>query len=213
MKLVSGGYFSEQDLMHDRVVIDTQLAWELFGSSDASGMTVIIQGKECLISGVVQPEEDYASKTAYGTMPRIYISYPFYEQNWNLETGYIRCYEAVLPNPVKGFAQTTLTKLLNLKESSSVILKNTDRFSLSGRWETLRNLKKLLTCEVVTYPYWENSARIISYDTAILLLFEIISLIYPIIYLIFLICKIYIQTDKKIKEKIWKRKHHEKSEA
>ena len=208
-KLVSGVYFSEQDVMHDRVIIDTRLAWQLFGSSDASGMTVTMQGEEYLIAGVVQPEEDNASETAYGTIPRMYIPYQLYQKISGEETGKIQCYETVLPNPVKGYARTMLTKALNPDDYGAILLRNTGRWKLSGRWDTLKNLKKLLICETVTYPYWENAARIISYDTAILLLFEIISLIYPVIYLIYLICKAYILLDKHIAEKryAWKNRY------
>ncbi|MBR7085345.1 MAG: ABC transporter permease, partial [Oscillospiraceae bacterium] len=210
LKLVSGVYFSEQDIMQDRVLIDTRLAWQLFGSSDASGMTVTIQGKAYFIAGVIQPEEDYASETAYGTLPRMYIPYQMYQKIAGEETGHIQCYEAVLPNPVKGFARTMLTKILNPDDYSGIFLKNTGRWKLSGRWDTLKNLKKLLICESVTYPYWENAARIISYDTAILLLFEIISLIYPVIYMIYLICKAYCSFNKYIAKKryAWKNHYH-----
>lgn len=201
LKLVSGTYFSEQDVMQDRVVIDTRLAWQLFGSSNASGMTLTLQGEEYLIAGVIQPEEDDASKTAYGTVPRMYIPYQLYQKIWSEGTGQIQCYETVLPNPVKGFARTMLSKALNPDDYGGVLLKNTGRYKLSGRWDTLKNLKKLLICETVTYPYWENAARILSYDTAILLLFEIISLIYPVIYLIYLICKLYLHAQKYIKSK------------
>lgn len=200
-KLVSGTYFSEQDVMQDRVVIDTRLAWQLFGSSDASGMTLTMQGEAYLIAGVIQPEEDDASKTAYGTLPRMYIPYQLYQKIWSEETGQIQCYETVLPNPVKGFARTMLTKALNPDDYGGVLLKNTGRYKLSGRWDTLRHLKNLLICEKVTYPYWENAARILSYDTAILLLFEIISLIYPVIYLIYLICRLYLLLQKYFKSK------------
>ena len=102
------------------------------------------------------------------------------------------------------------TKILNPDDYGGILLRNTGRWKLSGCWDTLKNLKKLLICESVTYPYWENAARIISYDTAILLLFEIISLIYPVIYLIYLICKAYCLFNKYIAKKryAWKKRYH-----
>lgn len=44
LKLLSGGYFSGNDLMQDYCVIDQDAAWQLFGSNDVSGMTVYIGG-------------------------------------------------------------------------------------------------------------------------------------------------------------------------
>ena len=38
LELVSGTYFSESDVMHDRVVLDETLAWKLFGGSNLAGM-------------------------------------------------------------------------------------------------------------------------------------------------------------------------------
>lgn len=132
-ELVSGGYFSEQDIMHDRVVIDVQLAWNLFGSSDVAGMEITVQNQKCLVAGVIQPEADYASKTAYGKMPRIYISYDFYQENWNPEICPVSCYEAVLPNPVRNFAKELLTKQMNLdEEGNSVILEIPDAIRSPG---------------------------------------------------------------------------------
>ena len=209
-ELVSGGYFSEQDIMQDRVVIDVQLAWNLFGSADVAGMELTVQNQKCLVAGVIRPESDYASKTAYGTLPRIYLSYDFYQENWNPEICRISCYEAVLPNPVRNFAKELLTKQMNLdEEGNSVILENTGRYSLSGRWNTLRHLKHLVVCETVTFPYWENSARIIAFDTAILLLMQIIFSLWPVIYLLYLIRKGYISAEKTIYQKrlAWKNRY------
>ncbi len=212
-KLVSGGYFSEQDTMHDRVVIDTQLAWDLFGSSDVAGMEVTIQNQSCLIAGVIAPEEDYASETAYGKMPRIYLPYDFYQKNWNTETDYISCYEAVLPNPVRNFSRELLTKAMGIEaEGNQIIIENTNRYSLSGRWNTLKKIRDLVVCETVTFPYWENAARIISFDTAVLLLLEILFLIYPMIYLIYLLCRFYKFSESKIYQKRMEFKNRYRSE-
>ena len=198
-RLISGGYFHANDLMQDRVVIDTQLAWQLFGSSDVAGLELTIQNHRCQIAGVIQPEDDYASKTAYGEIPRIYLSYDFYQKNW--EEISVACYEAVLPNPVRGFARSLLTEFLSEYEKNSIMLQNTGRYALSGRWNTLRNLRSLMVSETVLYPYWENAARIISFDSAVILLFQIIFMLYPVIYFIYLICRGYVFIRKYLRHK------------
>ena len=172
-------------------------------------MEITVQGISCLVAGVIQPETDYASKTAYGTMPRIYIPYIMYQQFDSENAGHISCYEAVLPNPVRNFAKELLKKSMNLEEANSILLENTGRYSLSGRWNTLRKLRNLVVCETVTFPYWENAARIISFDTAVILLLQIVFLIYPVIYLIWLICKAYRFSENKLFEKriAWKNRY------
>lgn len=45
LTLLSGGYISDEDYMADRVVLDAQTAFNLFGSSDVAGMEVTINGR------------------------------------------------------------------------------------------------------------------------------------------------------------------------
>ena len=57
LTLLSGGYISDEDYMADRVVLDAQTAFNLFGSSDVAGMEVTINGRTFPIAGVVQSDE------------------------------------------------------------------------------------------------------------------------------------------------------------
>ncbi len=206
MKFVNGSSFADNDLMHDRVVIDTLLAWQLFGSSNVTGMEISIDGKNCLIAGVIRPETDYASEIAYGEKPRIYISYDFYQNHFpNADSGNISCYEIVLPNPVRGFARKILMECLG-SENEFLFMQNTGRYTLPGRWETLQGLRKLLISENISCPYWENAARIVSFDTAVLLLAEICFLIWPVIYFIFLLWKIWRLAEEAIADRKRSRK-------
>ena len=95
------------------------------------------------------------------------------------------------------------------EKENSVLLQNTGRYALSERWKTLRHIHELLICDKVIFPYWENTAKIISFDTAIILLFQIILLIYPIIYGIFLLSKTYLFLNKMLHQKrlAWKNRY------
>ena len=64
LTLLSGGYISDEDYMADRVVLDAQTAFNLFGSSDVAGMEVTINGRNFPIAGVVQSEADFATNAA-----------------------------------------------------------------------------------------------------------------------------------------------------
>lgn len=203
-ELADGSYFQQSDIMHDRVVIDTTLAWQLFGSSEVAGMELTIQNQTCLIAGVVKPETDYASRTAYGDTPRIYISYAFYQKLQGGTSGIqIDCYEAVLPNPVKNFAKNLISETISSddSENSMTVLQNTGRYALSGRFDNLKNIRKLVVSETVTYPYWENAARIICFDTALLLFLMLLLVIYPVFYIIWLCWKAYRFLDRTIWQK------------
>ena len=78
LDLVSGTYFSESDVMHDRVVLDETLAWKLFGGSNLTGMTVTIGGKPFVVAGVVKRESDKSDKTAYDGGAGLYMLYDAY---------------------------------------------------------------------------------------------------------------------------------------
>ncbi|MDE5768775.1 MAG: ABC transporter permease [Oscillospiraceae bacterium] len=211
-KIADGSYFQESDLMQDRVVMDTRLAWQLFGSSEVAGMEIRIQNRTCLIAGVIEPETDYATKTVYGDTARIYLSYTLYQELQGNSSGtHIDCYEAVLPNPVRNFAKNLISDAIDSgaaqaaeqdeQKSKKNILENTGRYTLSGRWKQLRHIRELVTAETVTYPYWENAARIICFDTALLLFLSILFLMYPVIYLIWLCWKFYRFADRTIWQK------------
>lgn len=219
-RLADGTYFQESDLMQDRVVMDTRLAWQLFGSPEVAGMEIRIQDRTCLIAGVIEPETDYATEAIYGDTARIYLSYALYQelqgQSQEMLSGAVPvdCYEAVLPNPVRNFAKNLIAKSINAGDAQGTdsdgqtnpgsalnILENTGRYSLSGRWEQLRHIRELVTAETVTYPYWENAARIISFDTAMLLFLSILFAVYPVIYLVWLCWKCYRWLERTIWQK------------
>lgn len=70
LQLLSGGYVSDEDYMADRVVLDAQTAFNLFGSSDVAGMEVTINGKTFPIAGVVKSEDDFATAAGAGRRSR-----------------------------------------------------------------------------------------------------------------------------------------------
>ena len=73
--LIDGAFFTDSDIMQDGAVIDRELAWELYGSENVSGMNIYINGVKCYISGVIAaPETDYEKK-CIGKTPQAYVSY------------------------------------------------------------------------------------------------------------------------------------------
>ena len=122
LQLLSGGYVSDEDYMADRVVLDAQTAFNLFGSSDVAGMEVTINGKTFPIAGVVKSEDDFATAAALdagakassdptgvqsASKAMIYMSYAALNAMAELP---IDCYEIVLPDPVSGFAKKLMTE-------------------------------------------------------------------------------------------------------
>ena len=89
-RLLSGSYIQDDDLMQDRVVIDHELAWQLFGGTQLAGQTVKINGKPFYVAGVVERESDKFTRRALagqqtagdskdsGTPPLLFLSYRAY---------------------------------------------------------------------------------------------------------------------------------------
>ena len=124
--LISGSYITAADLMQDRALLDEETAWLLFGGTDIQGMTFKINGVPFVVAGVIEREQDFATKSAYTDGMGIFISYDAWvtlnsssgadsaAAGDSASTGTtaaastastgIQCYEVVLPNPVKNFA-------------------------------------------------------------------------------------------------------------
>ena len=171
LRLLSGSYIREDDLSDDRVVLDRELAWRLFGGEDLEGMTVTIGADPTpyVVAGVVERERDFATRRARGEGMDLYMSFRAYsaltgssaaggqDSNASGALG-VDCYELVMPQPVKGYAEGIVKEQFKLTEGE--ILNNTERYSLSSLWQILRAFgSRSMHLTGVVYPYWENAAR------------------------------------------------------
>ena len=176
LRLLSGSYISEDDLMGDRVLLDRELAWRLFGGTDLQGMTVTINNLPYMVAGVVEREQDFASEKADGEVARMYMSYSAYNTLTGGEEAAgapIECYEIVMPQPVEGFAEDILKNEFAI--GSGEIINNSGRFTFG---EILGIIKQFGTRSMhttsVIYPYWENAARCLGDWCALFMLLGII---------------------------------------
>ena len=174
LALRSGGYLTEGDLMKDRAVLDEQLAWMLYGSTDLAGLTIRIGEQEFVISGVVAQADDRFSRAVTALAPTVYLDY---SARSLLGDGGAVCYEVVLPEPVKGFARGIVADSFG---KLGLVVENTDRFSFSN---SLRRLKTIGTLgartEAVAFPGWENAAICAETWCALLRALGIACLVYP----------------------------------
>ena len=199
LTLLSGGYISDEDYMADRVVLDAQTAFNLFGSSDVAGMEVTINGRTFPIAGVVQSETDFATNAALAagnkasgdtsgsstSTAMIYMSYSALNAMAELP---IDCYEIVLPDPVSGFAKKLMTEKFPI--GSGAIVQNTGRFSVSSLISVMGAFgKRAMTTNGVIYPYWENAARMAESYAALYLLLGTLLAVMPVVCLTIVLVK------------------------
>ncbi|MCR5664943.1 MAG: ABC transporter permease [Oscillospiraceae bacterium] len=158
LRLLGGGYLSEDDLMKDRVVLDRELAWKLYGGTELQGLSVEIAGRRFVIAGVVEREQDAASRMAYTAGMGLFMSCESYAALSGNENC-ITAYELVLTEPVDGFAADVAGK--NFPLGRGEVLKNTGRFSYGRLLGLLAKTdERSMQAMGMIYPYWENAARV-----------------------------------------------------
>lgn len=177
LRLISGSFFSESDLMHDLIVIDELTAWNLFGSNNCVGMTVEISGLPYIVCGVVQSDDSKVNALAAGNHPVAYMSFGMLPEDTTAH-----CYEALLPQPIPGFALDIVETVLGNYDSNALFVENTDRFSIENEYDVLKNMptRSMQTAPVV-YPYWENAARLTESRLAFQYLAILLLMLFPIL--------------------------------
>lgn len=179
MTLVSGAYFSGNDLMQDHCVIDRDVAWQLFGSSDVAGMTVFIGNVPHIVTGVVERPSGRLAEAAGLDGTLVFVSYQTLS-GLGQNNG-INHYEIVMPDPVTGFAENVVREGLGSDPKKVDILENSSRFSLLSRLKLIGQFGlRSMNGKAIIYPYWENMARgysdILTLLTFLEMLFLIVSL-------------------------------------
>ncbi|HBA49256.1 MAG TPA: hypothetical protein DCZ91_15970 [Lachnospiraceae bacterium] len=179
MKLLYGAYFSGNDLMQDYCVIDEDAAWQLFGSNNVAGMMVNIGGIPHIVTGVVERPDGRLAEAAGLDSTLVYVSYKTLNELGSSHG--INHYEIVMPNPVTGFAVNYIREKLGTEEKETEIVENTTRYSLLSRLKLLTQFGvRSMNGKAIIYPYWENIARGYEDILALLTLFEILFLAYPV---------------------------------
>lgn len=196
--LLSGSYISEEDLNQDRIVVDENFAWAMFGSNDIVGMQVWMGNRIYTIAGVVAVDENSLYRTAYGDNNRIYMSYN--QLKGQQEGLTITCYEAVMPNPISNYSFYALRKACGIEEEEEdtiketenplnfediEVIENSNRFKTMKLLEGFKNRKlNVMRPNSVGYPVWENLARVEEQRQQNLLVLRLVLLVCPCICLV-----------------------------
>ena len=179
LKLLSGSYVSGNDLMQDYCVIDQDAAWQLFGSNNVAGMVVYIGNIPHIVTGVVERPKGRLEEAAGLEKTVVYVSYDTLS-TLGTNNG-INHYEIIMPNPVSNFAFNHVKENMGVKETDMEVLENTERYSLLSRLKVLSAFgTRSMNGKAIIYPYWENIARGYEDIIAVLTLFMLLFLLYPI---------------------------------
>jgi len=180
LKLLTGSFFSGNDLMQDYCVLDEDAAWRLFGSNDIAGQIVYISGHPHLVTGVIEREKGRLPEAAGLDSSVIYVSYDSLNK-YGSHSG-INHYEVVMPNPVKDFALNCVKELIRIDDQETELIDNTRRFDLLKRFQLITSFgTRSMNGKAIIYPYWENIARGCEDILLVLTLAMIIFFAYPVL--------------------------------
>lgn len=192
--LIDGAFFTDSDIMQDGAVIDRELAWELYGSENVSGMNIYINGVKCYISGVIaSPETDYEKK-CIGKTPQAYVSYDMAAQiapeaGIDGETGFtkVTCYECIIPDPVENFGLSKIKSIMKTYGDNVNIIRNDSRFAPSKRAKELKKLPNYaVRNDGIRLPWWENASRMTEFRLTYIYAARRVLFAVPILTLIWL---------------------------
>ena len=176
LPLQAGSYISETYFSQDRVVIDEQIAWKLFGSVDLAGMNLQINQKKFVIAGVVSHENDPFYKKDDQSKGTIYLPYDAF---LNITEAKITSYEVVLPDPIAKFG----IKLVQdgFTHPQKEVIENKNRFHLRRILPLAMHPEQLIVHSTgIAYPDWENAARKIQFRQIVLVWIFFLSVVFPL---------------------------------
>jgi len=214
IKLYSGNYFDPEDTDYFKVILDTDMAWTLFGSKNVQGMKCWIGDYIFTVEGVVDSSTSDMEQQAYGNYNAIYIpigaigKMGVSEDTDISENIKATCYEVVLPNPIQNYGYNVVAEACGItvqsdeekQESKSSlsfggaeIVENSSRFDILKLYKSAmsRKYQDMITSGI-TYPFWENVARYETHRSERILIFLTVLMILPIAtacYIVYLLWK------------------------
>ncbi len=211
-EIMYGSYYTTDDINYDRVILDKNCSWQLFGSMDTVGMPIETGSKVFYVAAVVDCPDDGRDKTAYGDTPRIYMPSRSLKELCDELT--LTSYEACLPNIVRDYASSVITEVNTAPEKYSEVIDQSGRFGLITLFKGFGNIPESVMIDTnLSYPWFENRtrsaeiiAKILAGPAVYLLIIPAISLVYGLFMLSKLAGKglttIKQRADNKYQEKI-----------
>lgn len=180
LKLISGQYFSGNDLMKDYIILDEDAAWQLFGSFDIEGMCVTIGNVPHYVSGVIKKPIGKFEENSGLDKTLIFVSYNTLSQYG--DSSKINTYEIVAPNPISKFVYNGVKEKLGIDENNIIVVENSTRYTVSGLIPVILDFgMRSMQNSAVHFPYWENVARGWEDVRALILCLQILLLLIPVL--------------------------------
>lgn len=213
-KLLYGSYYTEDDTNLDRIVIDKDCSWQLFGSVETTGLPVRIGNRVMYVAAVVDTPDDETALTAYGKTPRIYMPYETLKGFDSSVT--LTSYEACIPEIMKNYAYNLMTEINPVSEERSIITDQTNRFGIIDLFNGYKKIpENVMITSGISFPWFENAVRSGEIRAQMIVgptIYPLIITAFSLVYLIFMLTKLGGSLVNKIKDGIEKRRQKRISE-
>lgn len=178
-RYLSGGFLPETPVDTNQIVLNDVLAWKFYHSYDVVGNRVMINGEMFTIIGVVEERTTKVAELAGEQETRAFIYFgalgSIYDATGESDVDgegtfsapadfAIQCYEAILPELVKGVGVTDFKNAMpnySLSNPQLYVCNNTGRFGVTRVFDTVFPLgetdRERLGYE---FPYWERAAQL-----------------------------------------------------
>jgi len=209
-RYLSGGFLPETPVDANQIVLNDVLAWKFYHSYDVVGNRLLINGQLFTVIGVVEEKSTKVAELAgeqenrafiyFGTLGALYDTTPDGYSDSNVagtaagpDTGSstvagdyaIQCYEAVLPELVKGVGVTDFKNALpsySFTNPQIYVVNNTGRLGITRVFDTVFPLGETDRERMgYEFPYWEKAAQMtedrLFYDYVITILGVVLLLI------------------------------------
>lgn len=159
---LSGGFLPTEEVDLKQIVLNDVLAWKFYNSYDVVGNMVSIEGELYTVIGVVKEFDDKIARDSGSLVPRCYIYFKDLENKYaeSPDVMAIECYEAMLPEAVKGVAINDFkSSLPSYSEANPLlyVVSNTDRYSIKSAWDFIFPIgDKDEFLKSFELPYWER---------------------------------------------------------
>ena len=182
---VSGGFLPVEPVDENQIVINDELSWKLFKSYDVTGLRIELWGEDFTIIGVVREKKNSIDQITGASKERIFCYFSkidslnskgyFLGENAGAGEGEeglpnsaiatplaITCYEAFLPEIVKGVAKNDVLNALpsyNISDPQFRIVSNTGRFRVDNVYDFNMPIGEFQSkTSAFEFPYWEKAA-------------------------------------------------------
>lgn len=158
LQMIDGSYLSEDYLMRDYVILDKETAWDLFGATNVTGMTVTINNIPFLVAGVYEPSDVYLAKEAGTQEQVVFMFYSSLQQYGSVAS--VQWLDFLIPNPVKEFGMKILKENSLVSLDNAVVIEQSTRYQIIPLFQLIPDYaKRCMSQSGIVYPYWENMAR------------------------------------------------------